>query len=193
MALDDLIARLEQDADARVQGIRRKADDEVRALQAAEARAADEEAQQRLVGRRAALQAELRRELARARQQARAEELEARRALLGRVMARAKLLVDEVATTDAYREAVAGHCAEALSYLEGLAPVVRCPPALAAALAPVVAARADATLRPDDAMGPGLVAEAKDGSVFVDSTLLARLERLEARLAVELLNEEAPR
>jgi vacuolar-type H+-ATPase subunit E/Vma4 len=51
-------------------------------------------------------------------------------------------------------------------------------------------------LVPDASMGPGLVAEAADGSVVVDSTLLARLSRLEARLAVELLNalpgEEKP-
>ncbi|MEW5738939.1 MAG: V-type ATP synthase subunit E family protein [Myxococcota bacterium] len=191
MALEDLIARLEQDADARVQAIRRKADEEVRALEAAEARAAAETAEQHLAKRRQALQASLRLELARARAQARAEELAARRKVLERVMQRAEALVPEVAASKAFREALPGHLTEALSYLEALRPVVRCRPELLSVLEPVVAGREDVKLIADEGADFGLVAEAADGSVSVDSTLKARLRRLEARLAVELSGELA--
>lgn len=192
MALDDLIARLEADADARVQAIRQRADGEVRALDAEAARAAAEVTRANLARRRAALQAELRRELALARQKARAQELEARRALFQRVLSRAEALVAEVGASPAYLAVLPGHCTEALSYLEALRPIVRCAPALVPVLEPAVAGREDVQLVPDEALGPGLVAEAADGSVLVDNTLLARVRRREARLAVELL-EALPR
>jgi len=41
----------------------------------------------------------------------------------------------------------------------------------------------------DESVGPGVVAEAGDGSVTVDNTLATRLARAEARLAIELLRE----
>jgi len=81
------------------------------------------------------------------------------------------------------------HLEEALSHLEGLPAQVRCGPSAAAALRPVMPARPSLELVVDEAIGPGLVAEAVDGSVVVDSTLAARLARLETRLAVELLAE----
>lgn len=185
MALVDLIARLEQDAQARVTALREQADAEVRAVEAEALRLAGEASTQRLQQRRHALQAQLQRELAAARQQARAEELAARRALVGRILARAEALVPELAATPEYRARVPGHAAEALTYLEGLRPVLRCSPALAALLEPL--ARDGVTLAPDAAVPPGVLAEAHDGSVRVDNTLAARLRRLEARLTVELL------
>lgn len=188
MALQDLIARLQQDADSRVQAIRRKADEEVRAVEAAEARAAAEESGRHLAKRREALKASLRLELARARGQARAEELEARRRLFERVMKRAEALIPEVAASPQYRAALPGHLTEALSYLESLRPLVRCPPALVPLLEPALSSRDDVKLVPDEAAAWGFFAEAADGSVAVDSTLKARLRRLEARLAVELLS-----
>jgi vacuolar-type H+-ATPase subunit E/Vma4 len=39
----------------------------------------------------------------------------------------------------------------------------------------------------DETVAPGLVAEAADGSVVVDNTLAARLERVREKLAMELV------
>jgi len=190
MALQDLIARLEADADARVQAIRARADDAVRALEASEARAAAEIVEQHLAARRATRQAALARELAQARHRARAEALTARRGLLQRVLKRAEALIPEVAATQAYRAALPGHLDEALSYLEGLRPLVKCPPSSAPLLEPRLAGRDDVTLLVEASVGAGLVAEAADGSVVVDNTLRARLRRREAHLAVELVRED---
>ncbi len=187
MALVDLISRLEQDAEARVQAIHREADEAVRALEAQAHRAATEESARRVGQRQAALEATLQRERSEARQRTRAEVLSARRALFERVLARAAALTPEVAASPAYLAVLPAHAEEALAYLEGLRPVLRCTPETAAHLAPLVHARADVTLAPADGLPPGVVAEAADGSVRVDNTLPARLRRLEARLIVELL------
>lgn len=193
MALADLIARLEQDAQARVTALREQADAEVRAVEAEALRVAGEASSQRLQQRRHELEAQLQRELATARQQARARELAARHALAGRILARAQALIPQLGSSAEYRARVPAHAAEALTYLEGLRPVLRCAPAFASLLEPL--ARDGVTLAVDDAVAPGLVAEAADGSLRVDNTLPARLRRLEARLTIELLRAaegEAP-
>ena len=189
MALADLIARLEQDADSQVQAIRRQADDAVRAINAAADQALAEATAQHLERRRAERQAVLRHALADARRSARADELAARHALFARILRRAHALLPEAARSDAYSLALASHFTEALSYLEGLPCRVRCARAWEPVLQPLVARHADALLEIDESLGPGLIAETLDGAVVVDNTLAARLNRRERRLAVELMAE----
>ena len=187
MALSDLIARLEQDVESQVQAIQQQAEAEVLAIEAATEQAvADVTASYR--GRqRADRQVVLERELALARRQVRTRELEARHARLTRIMERARALVPEVAASTAYLRALPSHLEEALSYLEGLRPQVRCQAVFAPVLQPLVAQHEGAELVIDESVGPGVVAEAADGSVIVDNTLAARLAQIEARLASDLL------
>jgi vacuolar-type H+-ATPase subunit E/Vma4 len=63
---------------------------------------------------------------------------------------------------------------------------VRCPSAFAPLLQATIARHDGAELVIDDSVGPGVVAEAADGSLTVDDTLAARLGRAEPRLAIEL-------
>jgi vacuolar-type H+-ATPase subunit E/Vma4 len=187
MALADLIARLEQDANGRVAALREQADAEVRAIEGEALRVAGEASDRRLQARRRELEGRLQRELAQARQQARARELAARRALVSRVLARAEALLPEASAAAEYRARLPAHAAETLAYLEGLRPILRCHPSLEPLLAPLKSE--DVLLQPDAALGPGVIAEAADGSVRVDNTLLARLRRLERQLTLELLRE----
>jgi vacuolar-type H+-ATPase subunit E/Vma4 len=103
------------------------------------------------------------------------------------VLDRARALVPEVAASASYAEALPSHLDEALSFLEGVRPRVKCPAAFIAMLQPAAARHEGVELVIDESVGPGIVAEAADGSVIVDNTLAARLARSEARLAIELL------
>jgi len=189
MALADLIARLEQDADSLVQAIRYQADADVRAIEAADTEALAVATAQHLDRRRAERQRALQHELAVRRRAARASELDARGAVFARILERARGMLAEAASSDAYRDALAGHLAEALSYLEGLPCRIRCAPSCEPVLRPLMAGHDDVALEIDDTLGPGLIAETLDGAVVVDNTLGARLARLERQLAVELMRE----
>jgi vacuolar-type H+-ATPase subunit E/Vma4 len=187
MALSDLISRLEQEARSQVQTIEQETEAQVRAIEAATEQAMADTTTRHLERERAEREAVRQRELALARREARARELEARHAQLARVFARARALVPEVASSAFYAEALPSHLDEALSFLEGARPRVKCPAALIAMLRPTVGRHEGVELVIDESVGPGIVAEAADGSVIVDNTLAARLGRLEPRLAIGLL------
>ena len=186
MGLADLISRLEQEAQTRVNAIRSEADAEVRAIEAETERAVADITARQLQRGHVARQLAEQRALAEARQEARARELEARHAQITRVLARSRALIREVAESDLYVSTLPAHVREALSFLEGLQPRVRCHPAIAPVVQAAIGAYPGATLLTDDTLGPGIVAEAADGSVTVDNTLAARLAGAGMRLTIEL-------
>jgi len=186
MALADLIARLEQDAAREVQTIAARADAEVESIHAGTEDAVAATTTRELGRRRAERRLTFERELALANRQAQARELDAHHARVARILARARELVPAFVTSDQYLRALPAHAVEALAYLEGLRPRIRCQAALAPALRAVVAAHEGAELVIDSSTAPGFVAESADGSVVIDNTLAARLSRIENALAVEL-------
>jgi V/A-type H+-transporting ATPase subunit E len=186
MALADLISRLEEDAHARAQAIREEADAQVRAIDESTQREVDGITARHLEHQRAERDAVRQRQLAIARRDARARELAARHAQIARILGRARALLSEAALSNAYLAVLPAHLEEALSFVVGLRPRVRCQGAVAPVLQPVVDRHDGVTLVIDEAVGPGVVAEAGDGSVVVDNTLAARLARAETRLAMEL-------
>ena len=193
MGLADLISRLEQEAQTRLDAIRRDADAAVRAIEAETERAIAEIMARRLERGRVERQPAEQRALVQARQRARARELEARYAQIARILARARALIPDVAQSELYTVALRAHVDEALSFLDGLRPRVRCHTGFAAVVQATVSRHPGATLITDDTLGAGIVAEAADGSVTVDNTLAARLARAEVRLTIELgrkLNDE---
>ncbi len=165
MALAELIARLEQDTEARLRSMREAADREVQALEAEAARAEAVVTQAHLAVARSTLEATLSRALAEERRRLRNVELTAQHAMLARVLERARALSAE---DTAYLSHVARRCDEVLRYFEGLSPVVRC--------RAEVAAKLSVPVRIDPDVGPGFIVEAADGSVVVDDTHLTRLE-----------------
>lgn len=185
MALSDLIARLEQEAQNRVEAIRREADAQVRAIEADAEQRVQEVTARELEHGRAERHIGLERERAFARRRARAGELEAFHSQIRRILTRARALVPEVAASPRYVAALPSHLEQALSFVEGLRPRVRCQPACAPVLEPI-AARYGVELVVDNTVGPGVFVEAGDGSVVVDNTLAARLARGERHLIIEL-------
>ena len=186
MALSDLMRRLEEEAEDQVRAIEQHAANQVAEIEATSVRDADAARSRYLEEKRAARQRLRERELVRARGEAHARELEARRRQLARILDRARALAPEIGGSTVYRNALPRHAEVALSYLEGVRSRVRCRAEYAPILRPVVAGHQGVELAIDDTIGPGVIAEAADGSVVVDNTLAARLVRIEPRLAIEL-------
>ncbi len=185
MALPDLIARLEQEAQSRAEAIQRAAEAEVRALEDGTEEMVQEITARQLEHGRSERHIGRERERATARRQARAGELEALHAQIRRVLTRARALVPEAAASASYLAAVPSHLEQALLFVEGLHVRVRCQSAFAPLVAPMLD-RCGIPLVLDEHVGPGVVVEAADGSVVVDNTLTARLARAESRLTIEL-------
>lgn len=190
MGLEELISRLERDADARVAAIASRAQSEVDALTSEEGRRSRQQREDELVSRRAARRASLDGALADARRTARGAVLEARHALLARIFARAEHIARDAAEVTLDDATLARWLEEALCSLDELDVVVRCGVDLKARIEPMIAGRGVA-LEEDPSMPPGLLAEARDGSVSADNTLPRRLDRLRPRLAMSLLAELA--
>jgi len=189
LGLDELISRLERDADARIAAIQARARADVDAIAAESERTSSREGDEALARRRSERRAQLDRELAEARQRARADVLRAQYALLDHVMARAGASLDAMESDDAYRAALPERLLDALRFVEGRGARVRCRPALAAAVRSAVAGHGDVTVEEVPSMTAGFCVVARDGSVEVDDTLPARLERLRPRVLVQLLTE----
>lgn len=182
MSLADLISRLEHEARDRVRAIEEKADAEVRAIEEATEREVAEIMSHQLQRGRAERWRVQQRELAIARRQTRARTLEGLHAQIARVLTRARSLLPECGASPTYACVLPSHLDEALSFLEGLQPRVRCQGAVVALLQAGIARHDGSQLVIDESIGPGVMAEARDGSVVVDNTLAARLARAEGRL-----------
>jgi V/A-type H+/Na+-transporting ATPase subunit E len=189
MGLDALTARLERDADAMVAAIREASEAQARACLAQ----ADADAAQRreeLLGRREQERREaIDRELADTRRRLRAELLAAQRALLDRVFARAQQLAESLSEDPGLRAAIQSHLHEVLFYLGDRNAQLRCPPCLGAQLEPLLAGRTGIELVVDEQAPLGIHARSRDGSLTIDNTLIARLERIRLQLEPMLLRE----
>lgn len=189
MALEDLVARLERDAEARVAALEAEAQAGVEALRVEAARRSTAKRDEELASRRSARREVLRKELSAARQQARGAELSARHAFLDRIRARANALASSAAAEEALCRRLPGLLEEALHYTAGLRVQVMVPPALSARLQELVRGRADVQVTESPTAAPGIRVLALDGSVEVDNTLASRLDRAWPQLAIELLAE----
>jgi vacuolar-type H+-ATPase subunit E/Vma4 len=189
VGIEELIGRLERDAQARIAAVEAGAKREVDAIGAAAEKASSRAAGESLASRRAQRRSRLDREVAEARTLALADRLKAEHALLDRVMTRAETLLGEMDLDGAYLAALPARLTDALGFLGGRAARVRCRPALAAAVRSALAGRGDVTIEEVPALPAGFSVVASDGSVEVDDTLPARLSRLRRRLSIELLAE----
>ncbi len=119
MALADLIARLEHDADARIAELTAKAEAEARSLLAEASRVKETLRTTELSRRRASQRAKLERELADARARARAQVLEARHAVLARIFAQARERLPALGASERWAAVLPHHLEQALRYVEG--------------------------------------------------------------------------
>jgi len=192
MGLEELIARLERVADARVAEIRERAKAEKDGIEAASTVASARHREEALAARARERRVTLDQELAEARQRANAERLAAEYALLERILARTRELIADVDREPGYLAAVPRQLEGALRFVEGQAIVVRCRPSIAAVARAALASRGDVTLEEAADAPVGIRITLRDGSMEVDDTLLERLSRLRTRLAMELVGGVAP-
>ena len=188
MALEELLAALER-------GGRAKAGAALEAARA-EARRIAAESEERIARRRRdsreALEAELRGQteklVAAAREAARRDVLSARQRMLDRVFRAAEQRLAEVGRSEAYAARLGEDLAEARSYLGGMPAVVRCTPDLSARVRAWIVGKEGLSVEEEQHAEPGVVLVAADGSVEVESTLTARLDRLRPLLSMEVLD-----
>src|SRR5689334_12055551 len=112
MALSDLIARVEQEARTRVDEIVRDTAVAVRAIEVATDAAVVEITERQMAHGRAERRRSGQQTLARAAQQTRARELEARHEQIARIFARARQMIPQVASSQTYVLALAAHLEE---------------------------------------------------------------------------------
>ncbi len=191
MGLADLAARLERDADARVGAIRARARADVEAVEVEAQRSTLQSREDARTSARRDRRARLARELAAARLSAQEDELRAQHAVIERILARTRELFDGALGDGAYLAALPGQVEDALRYVADRPVLLRCHPSLL----PVVqrgATSESCTCEGVPGMPIGVTLSARDGSVDIDDTLAARLERLRARLSVALLARLGP-
>jgi len=185
MALEVLLATLEQEAREEAEAITAHADAEAsRILGRAEA-----DVKRRRVLHVERLEAEgrvvLGRELAAAVRAHRTRFLTARADGLARVFTRAAELLRAL-PAERYRERLPTLAAATLQYLDETAAVVTCRPELVDIVRGVASAWPAATIAADPDALPGLLGRTTNGGVSVDNTLPALLARQRDDLAIEV-------
>jgi len=186
-----------------IQVLRREADAEVAAIQAAaraEAEAIRGRCEADLAARRSSFEAErdtIRRSavelaLAAARRDARRAMLEARERLLGRVFAAARSRFPEVLPEAQYRATLPAQLTEAVRCLGERPGTIRCHPTLHQELVPLAGHHRGVRLVSDPALGSGFKVASDDGSVEIDGTMEDRLTRNQDRIRQEVMTAFEP-
>lgn len=189
MSLDRLLETLERGARAEAERVLAAARTEAEAVRAAAEMVVARRRAEAVSVRERALRADAALQLALVRRRARGAVLDARHQLLERIRAAAR---ERIAAAEGEAGSLGLRLRAALAY-HGDRPVeVRCAPALVDAVRAAVGDRAGTTVTPDPAASAPLVVRSADGTMEVDATLAALLERHWPELAVELLRELEP-
>lgn len=185
--IDALLARLERDAEAEIARVLAGGRAQAAAVTAQAEQRIARRRQAALVRREAERRAGMERALAGARHAARERVLQARETLLERCFARLRAALPSLAATAAYRGALAGDVARTLAFAGDRKVIVRCAPALTAALRRLVKTNGRLSVTPDAQIAAGFRVATADGGLEVDATLEGRALRLRPRLALEAL------
>jgi vacuolar-type H+-ATPase subunit E/Vma4 len=193
MALDQLLAALERDAQGTAGTVLAGARTDADALRA-EAEARITRRREALVaGRKSELDAATREAVARARRTTTEATLAARQRFLDRVFAAARDHLARAVDDDQFRAQLPGYLSDARAFIGDGPCSVRCRPELAALIRSHLGPDDRWTIQEDPAAGTGVRLIAGDGSVEIDNTLEARLARLRPRLSLEIMRAfEAP-
>ena len=185
MALDALLQVIATDGDAEAQRVLDAARAEADAIRAA----ADARAERRLAEAAAARKDELRQELEAKRSRAltatRARVLSSRADFVERIFTAAEAEFPGVLERSASPDALVRLCREALDCFPPGSARIRTRAALARCLSDVPSGAAEVIA--DDTVPEGVIVESLDGLSRVDNTLVGRLHRRRAALAIALL------
>jgi vacuolar-type H+-ATPase subunit E/Vma4 len=186
MALADLLAELERDADAQIEAVVAEADAEAARVAGASARHLAARRDARLAEEQARLDADAARELRATRRETETALLVARRRALDRLFAAATRRLGEPAWIERSVEGLGERVAAALALAgDGEATVV-IEPELGARLRALVAPRPEVRVEAREGTGAGFAVRARDGAVEVDDRWRSRLARLRPTLEIEL-------
>jgi vacuolar-type H+-ATPase subunit E/Vma4 len=186
LGLEELLGRLERDAEARVAEIEAHVRGEIAAIETAAAQESSRASEEARASLRTQRRTRLEHEIAGAKLAARADRLRAEHALLERVLTRTAQLLELLPADESHLSELSKRLLDALPFVEGRAARVRCRPALASAMREVASTRADVTVEEVASMPAGFTVVANDGSVEVDDTLASRLRRMRPHLLIEL-------
>jgi len=188
MAIDDLLRHLEQEAEESAARIVAEAERE--AGEIAERSAGDRDRRRRAALARldADLASESRRALARVEREARRLVLIARAGVVDRILERAAARLEHL-SFDRYRERLPALVAETLVYLEDSPSTILCPQEALRETAELLAGVAGVAITVAADAAAGVIGRSVDGKVTVDDTLVARLHRDRAELAIALTVE----
>lgn len=187
MPLEHLLAALEHDASTQAEAVLSDARAAAGRIVAEAEDAIARRRQDALGARERELRAAAQVALADARRAGRGTVLEARLRLLDRVFTAARALFPEATVGEAYRAALPQHVAAALQSIGDVAAVLHCPERLVPHIRAVVARQKHVSVESEPRVAAGFRLTAADGTVAVDDTLDARLERLKPRLALAVI------
>lgn len=185
MAVDALLAALERDADSEVSRRRTEARERAETIIARAAAAADRRRAAMMERLSLTRRAEVARHAAEATRDLKGRVLRARAELLERVFGQAALRLARI-EPGRWLERVPLLVEQTLRYLEPGRAVLVCRPEAEGPVRAAVGIREVKIEVREDAPA-GLLGRTADGSVVVDNTLTARLERLRPDLAIRLL------
>ncbi len=189
MAIEQLLAVLEQDAEAERQTILAEARSEADRIRREAAERATERRAQLLAPRERAWRQAAALAVEEARQQGRTEILAARAGLLDRIFAMVRSRLPAMLRDSRYHGALADQLADALTYVGDQPCIVRCPPPIGDTLRSITAGREAVTVVEDPNAPPGFTVRSPEDRVVVDQTLEGRLERLQSILALQSLSD----
>lgn len=185
--LDPLLEELERAASRELAARREAACAEAERIRQATAVRAAERRAQALRECEARVRVEHEGALAEARRAAQARLLDARWGLVDRVLTAALAELPALAERAASDAVLVERTKEVLSYLGDAPAVLHAAPALATRVQHVLAGRDAVRVETDPGALTGLRAVSADGRVVVDDTLEARLRRMRAALAIEIM------
>lgn len=187
MALDALLSALRQEADRTVEQLLTSAREEAARLQSEAVARVEHRCAEAIATREAELKAAADVARARAQRAAAVGMVQARDACLERIFRATDDALARALDSPDYATAPGGLATEALVYVSGVPVVVRCRTSFVQTVRAVVQPWRDVVVMPDDTVAPGVLVEARDGSVIVDNTVGARLRRMRPLLSIEVL------
>lgn len=187
MALDALLSALTQEADRAVEQILTAAREDAVRLRAQADALVERRCADAIAAREAELKASAELERVRTQRATAVRAVQSRDACLDRVFGAAAAALESALDAPDKATAPAALATEALAFFSGVPAVVRCRTSFVERVRAVLHSSDEASVVPDDAVAPGVLVEAVDGSVIVDNTVGARLRRLRPSLSIELL------
>jgi vacuolar-type H+-ATPase subunit E/Vma4 len=189
MALAELLAALEREAEARLAGELATATAEAAAI-AGTARARLEQRRvEELAHAMARHRAEAEQQWSHASRAAERSVLASREALLERVLTRVRQRLSDPQPLGEADAALTAMVMDAMAYA-GSEPVeIRAAPGLCERITRAVGTRPGLTVRPDPTVGAGSIVTTQDGRLTVDASLAGRLTALEAEARILILQQ----